>query len=264
MKVTVLLTLFITQYDANELFNCGGESNIQIPLEYVNDNYCDCMETGFDEMDTSACNNGKFLCEKDNKHIHSSLVNDGICDCSDGSDEWLFDSKCNKYNNKINHIENDFNVFTNVINTMKLTYSNITFPSYVISKQSNDNNNIEQELKESKLNDYANIKDVHQILKKKKQTKTKESVLKETHKLNKKTQKSDESFPYDKKYKPPPHDLPPKDIDNELMELMKEKQQSYNSYSKWTVLTLFAMVIAVSASVSYFVKFKYFDKSKQH
>ncbi|XP_063674106.1 glucosidase 2 subunit beta-like isoform X1 [Bolinopsis microptera] len=69
-------------------FHCGDGSQ-SFPMEYVNDDYCDCND-GSDEPGTAACSNGSFYCV--NKHfkgqlISSSRVDDGICDCCDGSDE---------------------------------------------------------------------------------------------------------------------------------------------------------------------------------
>ena len=85
------------KYEAKErVFYCGGKENRRIPMKYVNDDYCDCAETGADEPGTSACINGYFYCNNlgfRGKKIFSSWVNDGICDCCDGSDEWEMQQK---------------------------------------------------------------------------------------------------------------------------------------------------------------------------
>lgn len=81
-------------YVANEKkqFVCVHSMEI-IDFEYVNDDYCDCLD-GSDEPGTNACSNGRFVCtrqvsgNKFRNSIPSSKVNDGICDCCDGSDEW--------------------------------------------------------------------------------------------------------------------------------------------------------------------------------
>lgn len=73
------------------IFYCGGKENKRIPMKFVNDDYCDCQETGADEPATAACINGRFYCNNKGfrgKTIFASWVNDGICDCCDGSDEW--------------------------------------------------------------------------------------------------------------------------------------------------------------------------------
>ncbi|GFO34808.1 glucosidase 2 subunit beta, partial [Plakobranchus ocellatus] len=75
-------------YDGTE-FRCFSNGKT-IPMEHVNDDYCDC-EDGSDEPGTSACSNGLFYCENKpykGTYIMSSRVNDGICDCCDGSDEY--------------------------------------------------------------------------------------------------------------------------------------------------------------------------------
>ncbi|KAK7502961.1 hypothetical protein BaRGS_00005910 [Batillaria attramentaria] len=100
--------------DSDGMFTCM-ESKLRIPMERVNDNFCDCPDSS-DEPGTSACPDGKLfeMTELDTKSVgqcppashlngtngrtripqrgpqfvHSSKVNDGICDCCDGSDEW--------------------------------------------------------------------------------------------------------------------------------------------------------------------------------
>jgi protein kinase C substrate 80K-H len=70
-------------------FKCLSDGE-PIPMNHVNDDYCDCAD-GSDEPGTSACNNGLFFCENKSYkgvYIISSRVNDGICDCCDGSDEY--------------------------------------------------------------------------------------------------------------------------------------------------------------------------------
>ncbi|KAJ0401500.1 hypothetical protein ATCC90586_001532 [Pythium insidiosum] len=65
----------------------------RLPLERVNDDYCDC-DDGKDEHGTTACSHlltSTFYCENGGyftKQIPTSLLNDGICDCCDGSDEF--------------------------------------------------------------------------------------------------------------------------------------------------------------------------------
>uniref|UniRef100_A0A1A9W6P2 Glucosidase II beta subunit N-terminal domain-containing protein n=1 Tax=Glossina brevipalpis TaxID=37001 RepID=A0A1A9W6P2_9MUSC len=77
-------------------FRCLDGSE-EVPFQQVNDDYCDCLGDGSDEPSTNACNNGRFYCKYQKRHItgrgrdifvFSSRVNDGICDCCDGSDEW--------------------------------------------------------------------------------------------------------------------------------------------------------------------------------
>ncbi|KAI8896354.1 glucosidase II beta subunit-like-domain-containing protein [Globomyces pollinis-pini] len=72
-----------------DTFTCD---NKQIPINNVNDNYCDC-EDGSDEPGTNACSNGYFYCQNQGftgAKIKSYRVNDGVCDteCCDGSDEY--------------------------------------------------------------------------------------------------------------------------------------------------------------------------------
>ncbi len=89
-----------------EWFTCTGQviENPSVGQEVVhknemNDDYCDCVETGFDEQETAACA-GSFLgsvffCgEQDARHIPSSRVHDGVCDCCDGRDEGVGSSSC--------------------------------------------------------------------------------------------------------------------------------------------------------------------------
>jgi protein kinase C substrate 80K-H len=105
-------------------FKCTSAPHEVVPINWVNDNYCDCSD-GSDEPGTSACGNGRFVCDNKAKlplgqdpavmykAIASSHVDDGtfekslrlqpesiccvradvplilsgICDCCDGSDE---------------------------------------------------------------------------------------------------------------------------------------------------------------------------------
>lgn len=80
------------QPDENGNWHCLNDSSIIIPLDRINDNYCDCPD-GSDEPGTSACSNSKFFCENigfTSHYLPSFKVDDGICDydlCCDGSDE---------------------------------------------------------------------------------------------------------------------------------------------------------------------------------
>ena len=58
-----------------EYFQCE-ESSDSIPINFVNDNYCDCPD-GSDEPLTSACANSVFSCGE--RKIPSSWVGDSIC-----------------------------------------------------------------------------------------------------------------------------------------------------------------------------------------
>lgn len=44
-----------------DLFFCL-QSGKAIPIERLNDDYCDCVEDGSDEPETNACMNGVFYC----------------------------------------------------------------------------------------------------------------------------------------------------------------------------------------------------------
>ncbi|KYR00450.1 protein kinase C substrate 80 like protein [Tieghemostelium lacteum] len=85
----------LLEYYQGKTFSCL-RSNKQIPIEQVNDDYCDCPD-GTDEPGTSACNNGVFYCANKGykpSNLHTSLLNDGFCDCCDGSDEYLGKVTC--------------------------------------------------------------------------------------------------------------------------------------------------------------------------
>eukprot|EP01112_Ceratiomyxa_fruticulosa_P012769 TRINITY_DN3556_c0_g1_i2.p1 TRINITY_DN3556_c0_g1~~TRINITY_DN3556_c0_g1_i2.p1 ORF type:complete len:438 (-),score=93.44 TRINITY_DN3556_c0_g1_i2:182-1495(-) len=82
-------------YKSNTPFTCKGNQKT-IPHDYVNDDYCDCLD-GSDEPGTSACANGKFYCINKSykgEFISSSKVGDSICDCCDGSDEYNGKTQC--------------------------------------------------------------------------------------------------------------------------------------------------------------------------
>jgi len=92
-----------------EIVTCGDGT-----VGFKNDDYCDCLEDGLDEPDTSACSHvlaqrAKFVCGRRHQNdkeqqkteergnnkddteliwIYTSRVNDGIIDCPDGSDEY--------------------------------------------------------------------------------------------------------------------------------------------------------------------------------
>ena len=73
------------------VFSCFDRKK-SIPIESVNDNYCDCAD-GSDEPGTSSCagtanpSTFKFACSGEVKSVFLSMVDDGLCDCCDGSDE---------------------------------------------------------------------------------------------------------------------------------------------------------------------------------
>lgn len=87
-------------------------ASVEIPAEWMNDNYCDCPMDGIDEPNTSACSGSvaggwagitskysyanddmrdstkKYTCPHQPKlQLPPSKLGDGICDCCDGSDE---------------------------------------------------------------------------------------------------------------------------------------------------------------------------------
>ncbi|KAF5828843.1 glucosidase II beta subunit-like-domain-containing protein [Dunaliella salina] len=75
-------------------FTCKDGSKT-IPIERVNDGYCDCFLDGSDEPGTPACYSGYFWCQNlgfEPQLLSTSFVDDGVCDCCDGSDEAL--GKC--------------------------------------------------------------------------------------------------------------------------------------------------------------------------
>lgn len=79
-------------------FRCPGSDprTAQTLLHFqINDGYCDCPESGFDEPGTPACSGlalasyePLFYCgHRDGRSLPSSRVWDGVCDCCDGVDE---------------------------------------------------------------------------------------------------------------------------------------------------------------------------------
>ena len=72
--------------------SCGtSKESPRIPFKQVNDGYCDCEESGIDEIGTAGCsyisrNLNHFSCTS-NHYIYSSRMDDGFCDCCDGKDE---------------------------------------------------------------------------------------------------------------------------------------------------------------------------------
>eukprot|EP00826_Nyctotherus_ovalis_P065581 TRINITY_DN9642_c0_g1_i15.p2 TRINITY_DN9642_c0_g1~~TRINITY_DN9642_c0_g1_i15.p2 ORF type:complete len:121 (+),score=34.01 TRINITY_DN9642_c0_g1_i15:366-728(+) len=62
-----------------------------IDVSRLNDDFCDCPDSGVDETASNACDKGRFYCKSKFaiiKYISSFKVNDGYCDCCDCSDEF--------------------------------------------------------------------------------------------------------------------------------------------------------------------------------
>lgn len=83
------------ELNSGQSFRCLDGSG-SIPMEFVNDDYCDCTD-GSDEPGTSACPQGRFFCSNlgyIQKLIPAAWVNDGQCDCCDASDEYNSSTVC--------------------------------------------------------------------------------------------------------------------------------------------------------------------------
>lgn len=54
------------------IFQCI-KSQVLIPIDKVNDDYCDCPEDGSDEPETNACTNGRFYCTYQKRYFLNKL-----------------------------------------------------------------------------------------------------------------------------------------------------------------------------------------------
>ena len=99
LSYILLLVCCLGTCHATDTFTC--DTNLTMPVAYVNDNYCDCSDMT-DEPQTSACAtfqpfalsspnaSAGFHCANEGflpRNLSFSMVDDGICDCCDGSDE---------------------------------------------------------------------------------------------------------------------------------------------------------------------------------
>ena len=131
----------IAKLDEIKVFSCDyslyeqiTNSSIQIEsntidISKLNDDFCDCPDTGIDETATNACDKGKFYCKSKfaiKKFVDSYFVNDGYCDCCDCSDEFK----------QINKTDNCFNEFRRQINAdiQEIKYVNFHITQDIDSK----------------------------------------------------------------------------------------------------------------------------------
>ena len=119
---------------ATHYYSCN---NYQLTSNDINDNYCDCVESGFDEPGTNACSQYTtqlYYCSNKGYlplNISTSLVNDNICDCCDGSDEYDSNTTCqnvcmelgseniNRLKQQLNNIEHGIIIKQQLIDTNK-------------------------------------------------------------------------------------------------------------------------------------------------